>query len=306
MISRILIISTGGILLFSKNYFVDPEKESENVLNDDLIGGFLTAINSFAKEIKGGSIKSLNFRNFNFIYSYDEQFGCMFVLITDIDDLEEDVREKVEMMKNEFIKRYHDEMEHFVGLVSVFNDFNEFIDKHIFIPPKILLVGDIGVGKTTIMDLFPGETVLELDDDLIETIQKTIDISGLSGITQVLIREMNMEDLVNNSKLYRELLDSVEVILIVTNSAASNLGRTKKWFSQLKPKIRKDIVFILANFQDLKESSFEPKHIKKSFDGIKTFGFSAIQKNSKDKILSIITKILKTSILEKYEKKLKS
>ncbi len=306
MISRILILSTGGILLFSKNFFVDPENEPANLLNDDLIGGFLTAINSFAKEIKGGAIKSLNFRNFNFIYSYDDRFGCMFVLITDIDDLEEDVREKVEMMKNEFIKRYSDEIERFAGLVSVFDDFDEYIDKYIFIPPKILLVGDIGVGKTTIMDLFPGETVLELDDDLIETIQKTIDISSLSGITKLLIREMNMEDLVNNSKLYRKLLDSVEVILIVTNSAASNLGRTKKLYFQLKPKIRKDIVFILANFQDLKESSFEPKHIQKSFEGVKTFGFSAIQKNSKDKLLSIITKILKTSILERYENNLKT
>ena len=40
--------------------------------------------------------------------------------------------------------------------------------------PKMLLIGEEGVGKSTIMNLFPGETILELDDDLNEIIQKPI------------------------------------------------------------------------------------------------------------------------------------
>ena len=61
-------------------------KKEDNLIEEDLVGGFLNAISSFAQEIQGGAIDSLNFRNFNFIYSYDEEFGCMFVLVIDIDD----------------------------------------------------------------------------------------------------------------------------------------------------------------------------------------------------------------------------
>ena len=172
MILRILILSSGGLLLYSKNFLSDQNENEDLILDDDLIGGFLSAISSFAIEIKGGEIKALNFRNSNFIYSYDTQFGCMFVLITEIEDLEEEAREKIELMKNEFIKRYSSYLEDFSGMVSVFDDFDEFIEEHIFIPPKILLIGENGVGKTTIMDLFPGEKILELDEDLNELIQK--------------------------------------------------------------------------------------------------------------------------------------
>jgi len=298
MISRVLIIAAGGILCYSKNFF--GESTSDLKADNDLISGFLTAISSFAQEIKGGDIKALNFRNFNFIYSYDEEFGCMFIIVTDIDDLEEEARPKVELMKSEFIKRYGKHFRQFTGNVSDFQDFDDFIEEHIYIPPKILLIGEVGVGKTTIMDLFPGPTILELDEDLNEIIEKFIGVSGLENLKQFKLREIDLEELVNKSKLYRKLLDTVEIICIVSNSASSNLGRTKNYFNRLKPLVKKADFYIIANFQDLTESAFEPDKIEKSFE-IKTYGFSAIQKDSKEKIHSIFTEMLKNSVLKKIK-----
>ena len=298
MISRILIIAAGGILCYSKNFF--GKSTSDLAADDDLISGFLTAISSFALEIKGGEISTLNFRNFNFIYSYDDEYGCMFILVVDIDDLEEEARPKVELMKSEFIKRYSQRLKDFDGNVSAFKTFDGFIEEHIFIPPKILLIGEVGVGKSTIMDLFPGQTVLELDEDLNEIIEKLIGVSDLENLKQFKLREIDLEELVNKSKLYRKLLDTVEIICIVSNSAASNLGRTKNFFNRLKPLVKKADFYIIANFQDLKESAFEPDKIEKSFE-IKTYGFSAIKEDSKEKIYSIFTEMLKISVLEKLK-----
>ena len=300
MISRILIIAPGGILCYSKNFITT--NSNDYGINEDLISGFLTGISSFAQEIKGGEIKSLNFRNFNFLYSYEDEFGYIFVIITDIDDLEEEARIKLELMKNEFISRYNHLFKDFIGNVSNFYNFDEFVDKNIFIPPTMLLIGEIGVGKSTIMDLFPGETILELDEDLNEIIEKTIGVAGLENLKQFKLREIDLKELIENSKFYRRLLDTIDIICIVTNSAASNLGRTQRYYSRLKKLVKKADFYIIANFQDQESSAFEPDKIEESF-GIRTYGFSAIQKDSKEKIFSIITEILKTSVLEKIKVK---
>ena len=100
MILKIFIIGPGGVPCYSKNFFEQID------IDDIIISGFLTGISSFAKQIKGGEIKALIFKNFNFIYSYSIEFNCIFVIVIEIDDLEEEARDKVELMKNEFIKRY--------------------------------------------------------------------------------------------------------------------------------------------------------------------------------------------------------
>jgi hypothetical protein len=298
MISRIYIIAKGGLLCYSKNYICPSEVE------DDLISGFLTAISGFAQAVKVGEIKSLNFKNFNFIYSYSSEFDCMFIIVVDIEDLEDEAREKVELMKTEFINRYQKNLENWTGKTSVFESFDDFVEERIFISPKVLFVGESGVGKTTIMDLFPGETILDIDDDMTEIIEKPVDIANLGNIKQFILREIDLVDLINNSKQYKPLLNFCDIICIITNSAASNLRRTKKLFLKLKKKVRKSEFYIIANFQDLTETSFEPKEIEETF-GVKTYGFSAIQEDSAQNIFNIMNEILKDSIYNKIQMKQK-
>ena len=45
-------------------------------------------------------------------------------------------------------------------------------------PIRILVTGEKGVGKTTIMNLLQGETILKIDDDLNEIVQNTVEIEG--------------------------------------------------------------------------------------------------------------------------------
>ncbi len=296
MISKILIIMANGVLCYSKTFVGSDD------MDYDLVSGFLTAISTIAKEIGGGEIKSLKFRNFNFVYTYDDEKLCMFIIVTEIDDPEEEAQEKLEIMKIEFIKQFYDDLKNWKCETGRFEVFDEFAEKHIFIPPKILLVGELGVGKTTIMDLLPGETVLELDEDLNEIIQKSIPLSVFKKINEIVLREFDFEDLIKNSKIYRPLLDSIDIICIVTNSGASNLGRTQRLFSQLEKIVKKADYYVIANFQDLENTSYEPEKVEDLL-GIKTYGFCAIKKEAKEKILGIINEMLKISIIEKIESK---
>ena len=296
MIFKIFIIGPGGILCYSKDYFEQID------IDESIVSGFLTAIDTFAKEIKVGEIKALIFKNYNFIYSCSIEYDCIFVIVIDKDDLEEEARNKLELMKNEFIQDYKPFLENWTGNTSIFRNFDKFIEENIFIPLKILLVGEKGVGKTTILDLFSGETIIELDDDLIETIQKPIKFLDIKEIKQCIVREIDLNELINNSSRYKILLKSIDIILIVTNSAASNLGRTHKLISQLKPRVSKAEYYIIANFQDLTESAFNPEKIEDLFD-IKTFGFSANKEVSKEEIYVILKEILQTSLVIKQEMK---
>jgi len=291
MISKILVITSSGLLCYSK-MFIGQDK-----VDDDLISGFLTAISNIGKEIGGGEIKSLYFRNLNYIYSFDDEKICMFTIIADIEDLEEDVREKLELLKLEFMKRFYDDLVNWNCETNKFKAFDEFAEKHIFIPPKVLLIGEEGVGKSTIMNLFPGETILELDDDLNEIIQKLIHLPILERINQISLREIDMKELIDNSKIYRSLLDTADIICIVTNSGASNIGRTKRMYSILQEKVKKADFYAIANFQDLESTSFEPEKVEDLL-GMKTFGLSAIKKDAIDKIYDITSEMLRTTITE--------
>ena len=295
MISRIFVIASGGLLAYSK-CFVETD---ESTTDGDLISGFITAISNFAMEIKGGQISSLNFKNFNFIFTYDNEIDCMFVVIIDINDLETEAQIKVDLLKEEFINRFGEILKDWTGEVSIFREFDEFVEQNIFIPPKVLLVGEDGVGKTTIMNLFPGETILELDEDLNEIIQKAINVEGLD-LNQFVLREIDLEEIIDNSKIYRSLLNSVDVVCVVTNSAASNLGRTQRLVPTLKKMVEADF-YIIANFQDLKDQAFDPTNIEESFK-LKTYGFSAIDSTAEEEIFSIMGEILTTSIIKKTQK----
>ena len=295
MILKIFIIGPGGVLCYSKNLIEEFD------MDEMIISGFLSAISSFAKEIRGGEISALIFKNFNFVYSYYIEFDCIFVIVIDKDELEEDAQNKINLMKNEFISRYRLYLENWTGKTDVFEDFDEFVDTYIFNPPKILLTGIIGVGKTTILDLFPGEKLIELDDELMQVIQKPVDLIDMKGIKRCIIQEFDLEELIYNSKIHEKLIDSIDIFLLVSNSDEFNVNRTERLFLSLISKTSKADFYLIVNFQDL-DTSVKPEKIEEIF-GIKCFGFSAIHEQSKEDITLIINEIINISVVEKQEKK---
>jgi len=168
-------------------------------------------------------------------------------------------------------------------------------------PPNILFTGESGVGKTTILNLFPEDIILELDDNLNEVFQKQINIIYFKGIEQCILREIDLRELVNNFVSFHKLLQSINIICIITDSTERNVKNTQQLLSELKYKLPKIDFYIIANFQDRKSISMSIEtieHILKE----KTYGFSAIQEDSKDRITDIIKDILKNSIIEKQGK----
>jgi signal recognition particle receptor subunit beta len=239
----------------------------------------------------------LNFGNFNFVFDYDEDSDYIFVLIIDINDFEDDARDQLISIKQEFLRRYGSILENFVGGRSTFKDFDKFIEENIYLPPQIIITGQTGVGKTAIFDLLPGERIVNIDDNFNETFVKTVPVD-LGTIKEIVVREIALDELVKHMRNYINLLKSAAVIFIVCNSAAKNMELTKELLLELLGKKYQADYYIIANFQDYKDIAFEPKKIAEFFN-IRTFGFSAVKRNAKAEIIKVLTESVRNSILEK-------
>ncbi|MFX0077412.1 MAG: TIR domain-containing protein [Candidatus Hermodarchaeota archaeon] len=162
-------------------------------------------------------------------------------------------------------------------------------------PLRVLITGESGVGKTTIMNLIPGDIILKIDDDLNELVQNSLEIEGLG---EVVLIEIDLEELVNHSKGYRNLLENSDSVIITTNSAMSNLQSTHKLYNELKQKISVPNFYVFANFQDKEQVAIEKDKIQEMF-GEKTVALAAVEPDSKDVMISILKEIAETATVGK-------
>ncbi|MFX1313648.1 MAG: GTPase domain-containing protein, partial [Promethearchaeota archaeon] len=155
--------------------------------------------------------------------------------------------------------------------------------------------GEKGVGKSTILNLFPGENILEIDLNLNEIIKKPIRVENLKGINQCILKNIDLNDLIRNLVSYRDLLESIDIICIITDSTKTNLESTQQSYLELKKDLQAPDYFIIGNFQDNKKIALKAEKIEQLFR-VKTYGFSAVQEDSREKFSTIIKDILKISV----------
>jgi hypothetical protein len=127
MIDALLIINEAGALLFNWH----PEELDEEG-SDDLLSGFLTALNSFATFERGEDIKSLRLKETTFIFEkYDQLYQKLtFVVATKKTDLTELLHAFIHEIMNQFIAEYNNILDkEFDGEITIFRNFRENVDK---------------------------------------------------------------------------------------------------------------------------------------------------------------------------------
>ncbi|HEC37742.1 hypothetical protein LCGC14_1753340 [marine sediment metagenome] len=127
MIEDLLIINESGALLYNwhPQGFISNGKE-------DLLSGFLTAINSFATVERGEDIKSLKLRETQIIFErYDELFQKLtFVITTKNEELIEILHAVLHELMEKFPKLFHDSLNReFNGLVTIFRKFDPYMEE---------------------------------------------------------------------------------------------------------------------------------------------------------------------------------
>ncbi|MFX1523318.1 MAG: hypothetical protein ACFFCC_07440 [Promethearchaeota archaeon] len=127
MIEDLLIINESGALLYNwhpQGYLSDGK--------EDLLSGFLTAINSFATVERGEDIKSLKLKETQIIFErYDKLHQKLtFVITTKNEELIDILHAILHELMEEFSKQFFDDLnKEFNGIISEFRKFDPKMEK---------------------------------------------------------------------------------------------------------------------------------------------------------------------------------
>ena len=126
MLDDLLIINESGSLLF--NWHPEGAKESGD---DDLLSGFLTAINSFATYERGEDIKSLKLRETNILFEKHDDLiqKLTFVITTKKFELLELLHLFIHEIMNQFVTQFKEDLnKEFDGNITPYKKFEDNVN----------------------------------------------------------------------------------------------------------------------------------------------------------------------------------
>lgn len=275
MIHSVYVIRRTGECLFSRVY-------DKNGVDEALISGFLSALQSFINEISGDYIRTLQTGNVKFVYNLMDDL--IFVFCVDLEDDEEKLRKKINLAQNVFLKRFGNLIGDWNGQTGIFDSFNSTVDDIVTDLVKISVIGFGGVGKTTLLKL-----ILEQEVPIQHIPTIAVDIKDLNGLRSP--AKVVMWDFAGQQRfesLWDVMIKGSDVILIVTDSSMLNIVKTKKKIISLiqehNPRAK---VVAIANKQDL-PNSVKPRTISDLL-GVPVHGIVGIDPSNRGLLLDIIT-----------------
>ena len=142
MIENLWILIKGGVLVFSKNYI------RLKIADDDLIAGFLSALDSFVKETTNEEIKSIIMEGRKFSYIVGD--GLIIVISTNQLDNDILIQGILKDIKFKFFEKYKENISNFSGNTGHFTNFDKELG-------EILTKSDISIKCMTCKKSIQGE-----------------------------------------------------------------------------------------------------------------------------------------------------
>lgn len=145
---------------------------------------------------------------------------------------------------------------------------------------KICLIGEGGVGKTSLLSLLQGREVLESH---VPTVGLEVEDSTLNGAN------CSIWDLAGQERfkfMWQDFLRGAGLAVIVCDSTDKNLAKTKEIYDRFARSIGTKIIAI-ANKQDL-PGALTAKEVQKKLGGLKTYGMSAIRPELRKRMKEIL------------------
>ncbi|MFO7797191.1 MAG: ADP-ribosylation factor-like protein [Promethearchaeati archaeon] len=144
---------------------------------------------------------------------------------------------------------------------------------------KICIVGDAGVGKTSLVSLLQGRDIVK---ERTPTVGLDIEDSILSG------KKCSIWDLGGQERfrfMWNDFLKSSGLTILVCDSTEKNVERTKEILERFSNHLGSKVIAI-ANKQDL-ENSLHPENVEKML-GVRTYGMSAIRADLRERMRNIL------------------
>ncbi|MBY8980259.1 MAG: GTP-binding protein [Candidatus Lokiarchaeota archaeon] len=285
MIQYLNILTKDGKSLLFRNY-------GSTDVDRDLLAGFLSAFSGFMKEISQSDIKSTATDEFKYYYTIIDTI--IIVVCTDLEEDDATINSKITTIRVKFMDKFGDLLTSgkWTGNRAIFTSFEKEIDDIILGAIKISIIGVGGVGKTTLLHLICGK---DIDLEYNPTIN--VDITPFDGEVLDVHRSIVFWDFAGQSNfrsLWKSLLDSTDIALIVLDSSFENVNYSKDIIRDILDKHYRDVLVIcIANKQDM-PNRLTPQFCERILSEaereppIKVYGMVAINTVYREKILAIL------------------
>ena len=285
VIQYLNILTKDGKSLLFRNY-------GSSDVDRDLLAGFLSAFSGFMKEISQSDIKSTATDDFKYYYTIIETI--IIVVCTDLEDDDATINSKITTIRVKFMEKFGELLTSglWTGNRAIFTSFEKEIDDIILGAIKVSIIGVGGVGKTTLLHLICGK---DIDLEYIPTIN--VDITSFDGEGLDVPRSIVLWDFAgqkNYRSLWKSLLDSTDIALIVLDSSFKNVNYSKDIIHDILDKHYRDVLVIgIANKQDM-PNRLTPEFCERVLSQaereppIKVYGMVAINSLYREKILAIL------------------
>ncbi len=145
---------------------------------------------------------------------------------------------------------------------------------------KICIIGEGGVGKTSLLSLLQGRDVPQ---ERIPTVGLDVEDSLLNG------KNCSIWDLGGQKRfkfMWQDFLRGAGLAVIVCDSTEENVEKTKEIYDRFERSLGTKIIAI-ANKQDL-PGALTAQEVQKKLGGLKTYGMSAIRPELRQRMKEIL------------------
>ena len=145
---------------------------------------------------------------------------------------------------------------------------------------KIWIIGEGGVGKTSLLSLLQGRDVPQ---ERIPTVGLDVEDSLLNG------KNCSIWDLGGQKRfkfMWQDFLRGAGLAVIVCDSTKENVEKTKEIYDRFERSLGTKIIAI-ANKQDL-PGALTAQEVQKKLGGLKTYGMSAIRPELRQRMKEIL------------------
>ena len=277
MIHNVFILTPTGQRVFHRQYW------SIDITNE-IIQEFLVTLSALQAEIGPNVDLPIHVSQIKFIYS---AVGDQLILTFAVDssDDEASIRELIKRTQQLLLGKYRHEVDSYLASPhhKGFEGFASELDDVIVTMLKICLLGQGGVGKSTMLKLLTGAAI---DGIYVPTV--AVDVEKLQGV-RFGPYELVVWDFAGQERfrsLWGYYLRNADAVLLVTDSTLKNVLATRDILEVVRKNASSAIVWAIANKQDL-PGALSAKLVQRIL-GVQTYGLVAIDPRYREVLFKVL------------------
>jgi len=277
VIHNVLLLTANGIKLFHRSYWAIE-------VGQPTLAEFVQSVRQLERDAGHSLRVPIYLANEKFAYSLLDR-DLLLVLVADAQDPDGPLQEKVELAAKQVKLKFAQQIFQFRQNKdsSVFQDLGRVIDSVIVSTLKVVLLGEGGVGKTTILNMLTGTQAQHDHIPTLAVYVEQLESARLGPYSLAVWDFPGQEKMVPR---WRDYLKGTDVVLLVVDSTLKNVMEMRKMIPIIRKWVEGAIIWAIANKQDL-EDCLLPDTVERLL-GVRTIGLVAIDPRNKEKLFTTL------------------